>query len=80
MDAVSKEVGAGRTAIRISPVTPSSESSDTDPQTLFTYVVEGLAKYNLAYIHIVEGQTGGDRNYQQGDKPSFDYKALRARL
>ncbi|MBW9055042.1 alkene reductase [Rhizobium mesosinicum] len=76
VDAVSKEVGEGRTAIRISPVTPSNDSSDIDPQTIFTYVVEGLAKYNLAYIHVVEGQTGGDRNFQQGDKP-FDYKALR---
>ncbi|TCL74799.1 alkene reductase [Rhizobium sp. BK251] len=75
VDAVTKEVGAGRTAIRLSPVTPSNDSTDADPQSIFTYVVEGLAKYKLAFIHVVEGQTGGDRNFQQGDKP-FDYKAL----
>ena len=77
VDAVTKEIGAGRTAIRISPVTPANDASDTDPQTLFTYVVEGLAKYGLSYIHVVEGQTGGARDYQQGDKP-FDWDALHA--
>ncbi|MDI7860913.1 alkene reductase [Rhizobiaceae bacterium n13] len=75
--AIVKEIGAGRTAIRISPVTSSGESYDSNPQALFTHVVEGLAKFDLAYIHVVEGQTGGDRDYTQGDNPPFDYKALR---
>ena len=77
VDAVVKEIGAGRTAIRISPVTPSGESYDSNPQTTFAHIVEGLAKYDLAYLHVIEGQTGGDRDYKQGDNPSFDYKALR---
>ncbi|MBX5046310.1 alkene reductase [Rhizobium lentis] len=77
VNAVVKEIGAGRTAIRISPVTPSNDSYDSNPQTTFTYVVARLAKYDLAYIHVVEGQTGGDRDYKQGDNPSFDYEALR---
>jgi len=78
VETVTREIGARRTAIRISPVTPSGESYDSNPQALFTHVVEGLAKYDLAYIHVVEGQTGGERDYRQGDNPSFDYKALRA--
>jgi len=78
VEAVTREIGARRTAIRISPVTPSGESYDSNPQALFTHVIEGLAKYDLAYIHVVEGQTGGERDYRQGDNPSFDYKALRA--
>jgi N-ethylmaleimide reductase len=73
VDAVTKEVGAGRAAIRISPVTPSGDASDPAPQQLFTYVVEGLAKYGLAYIHVVEGQTGGKRDFLP-----FDYDALHA--
>ncbi|KQV64473.1 alkene reductase [Rhizobium sp. Root1220] len=76
VDAITAEIGARRTGIRISPVTPSNDASDPDAQSVFTYVANGLARYDLAYIHIVEGATGGDRNYQQGDKP-FDYKALR---
>jgi N-ethylmaleimide reductase len=75
--AVTKEIGSERTGIRISPVTPAGDSSDPKPQPLFTYVVEKLATYKLAYIHIIEGATGGPRDFQQGDKP-FDYAALRA--
>ena len=76
VDAITAEIGAGRTAIRISPVTPANDASDPEPQPLFTYVVEGLAKYGLAYIHVIEGATGGARDHQQGDKP-FDYAGLR---
>ena len=76
VDAITREIGEGRTGIRISPVTPANDSSDPDAQALFTHVVEGLAKFKLAYIHVVEGATGGPRDFQQGEKP-FDYKALR---
>lgn len=76
MQAVVDEIGAGRCAIRISPVTPANDASDPDPQPLFTHVVQQLARWPLAYVHVIEGQTGGARDYQQGDKP-FDYAALR---
>ncbi|MDO9414757.1 alkene reductase [Pararhizobium sp.] len=77
VDAITQEIGAGRTGIRISPVTPANDSTDTDPQPLFTYVVEKLAAYGLSYIHVIEGATGGPRDFKQGDTP-FDYAALRA--
>ncbi|MDX3926825.1 MAG: alkene reductase [Shinella sp.] len=77
IEAVTKEIGGGRTGIRISPVTPANDSSDPNPQPLFTYVIEGLARYGLSYIHVIEGATGGARDHQQGDRP-FDYAALRA--
>lgn len=77
VDVITKEIGARRTGIRISPVTPANDAADSNPQPVFTYVVEKLAKYDLAYVHVIEGATGGDRAFQQGDKP-FDYKALRA--
>lgn len=77
VDVIAAEIGAGRTAIRISPVTPANDAADPNPQPLFTYVVEGLARYGLAYIHVIEGATGGARDHQQGDKP-FDYAGLRA--
>ncbi|WP_271899428.1 alkene reductase [Candidatus Phyllobacterium onerii] len=75
--ATAKEIGAGRTGIRISPVTPACDAWDPEPQPLFTHVVERLAVHNLAYVHIIEGATEGSRDFQQGDKP-FDYAALRA--
>ena len=73
--AVTGAVGGGRTGIRLSPVTPANDAFDTDPQPLFDYVVRQLATMNLAYIHIIEGATGGPRALP--DRP-FDYAALKA--
>ncbi|UVK51502.1 alkene reductase [Mesorhizobium sp. AR02] len=77
VDAVTGAVGAGRTGIRLSPVTPANDTSDADPQPLFNHVVAGLGSRGLAYIHIVEGATGGARDFSQGDGP-FDYEELKA--
>jgi len=73
--AVTGAIGGSRTGIRLSPVTPSNDAYDPDPQPLFKYVVRQLAKLNLAYIHIIEGATGGPRELP--DRP-FDYAALKA--
>ncbi len=72
--AVTAAIGGGRTGIRLSPVTPANDAFDSDPQSLFEYVVRQLATLNLAYIHIIEGATGGARDL--ADRP-FDYDALR---
>lgn len=76
VDAVTAETGPGRTGIRLSPVTPSNDAFDPEPQPLFEYVVRGLARHDMSYIHIIEGATGGERDYQQGQQ-AFDYDALR---
>jgi N-ethylmaleimide reductase len=73
--AVAQEAGAERTGIRISPVTPSNDISDSNPQPLFNHIVEGLNALRLVYIHVVEGATGGPR-----DVAPFDYGALRKRF
>ena len=73
MRAIVGEIGGGRTAIRLSPVTPANDIVDADPQPLFEYVVRELAQLGLAYIHVIEGATGGPREI--ADRP-FDYKAL----
>ncbi|PRD42798.1 alkene reductase [Phyllobacterium phragmitis] len=77
VDAIASKIGAGRTGIRLSPVTPANDASDPDPQPLFDYVAYKLASYGLAYVHVIEGATGGPRDYSQGDKP-FDYAAFKA--
>ncbi|MCX8996550.1 alkene reductase [Rhizobiaceae bacterium BDR2-2] len=76
-EAVANEIGGGRTGIRLSPVTPANDASDPEPQPLFNRAVERLAPLGLAFIHVVEGQTGGARDYQQGENP-FDYVAFKA--
>lgn len=76
VEAVISEIGAHRTAIRISPVTPVNDAHDNDPQPLFDALIDELAAYDLAYIHIIEGATGASRNYQEAPYP-FDYHRLR---
>jgi N-ethylmaleimide reductase len=73
--AVTSEVGSERTGIRISPVTPSNDISDSNPQPLFDYIVDHLSALKLVYLHVVEGATGGPR-----DIAPFDYQSLRNRF
>lgn len=76
MQAVVAEVGAGRTGVGLSPVTPANDiGQDSDAQALFEHVVDRLAPLKLAFIHFVEGATGGAR-----DVAPFDYAALRTRF
>lgn len=76
MTAIADEIGAGRTGIRLSPVTPANDAKpDTDPQAMYELVVEKLAPLNLAFVHVVEGATGGPR-----DIAPFDFAALRSRF
>ncbi len=79
MRAVADEIGAGRTALRLSPITPANAApQDSDAQALYTYVAAQLAPLKLAFLEVVEGATGGPRDLsEQGVKP-FDYAAMRA--
>ncbi|MFM6922998.1 MAG: alkene reductase, partial [Polynucleobacter victoriensis] len=70
---VAKEIGAGRVGIRLSPVTPRNDLSDSNPQAVFGYLIEELSKRGIAFIHLIEGSTGGPR-----DVPGFDYAWARA--
>ena len=76
INAIVAEIGAGHTGLRLSPVTPVNfVKQDSDAQNLFNYFVEQLAPLKLAFIHIIEGATGGPR-----DVAPFDYAALRSRF
>ncbi|WP_051980613.1 alkene reductase [Burkholderia sp. 9120] len=68
-------IGADRLGVRLSPVSTAGDSRDSDPQALFNHVVEALNYFGLAYMHIVEGETGGAR-----DSFAFDYAALHDRF
>ena len=75
MTAVTEAIGAGRTGLRLSPVTPANGGGqDSDAQALYEHVVERVAALRLAYLHVIEGETGGAR-----DTVRFDYDALRLR-
>lgn len=73
--AVVKEIGAERTGVRISPVSPANGISISDPQPQYEYIAEQLNALGIVFLHVVEGATGGPR-----DVAPFDYDALRRRF
>lgn len=73
--AVVEEVGAERTGLRISPVSPANGVSSSAPQAQFDYLVDQLNALDIVYLHVVEGATGGPR-----DVAPFDFDALRQRF
>jgi N-ethylmaleimide reductase len=76
MQGVAAEMGAGRTGLRLSPVTPSNDAGpDSDPQALYEYALARLAPLRLAFVEIVEGQTAGARDFAP-----FDYAALASKF
>ena len=72
--AIVDEIGGGRTGIRLSPVTPANDIVDENPQRRFDYVACELGKLGLAFIHVIEGATGGPR--ELADRP-FSYDEMR---
>jgi N-ethylmaleimide reductase len=71
MDAVTNSVGGGRVGVRISPQNSQNDIDDSDPQALFNHVAKNLASKEIAYLHIIEGDTSGK------PVPKFDYVALK---
>lgn len=75
VEAVAHRIGGQRVGVRLSPVTPANDAHDSDPQPLFERAVERIAPFGLAYLHVIEGATGGPRDVQP-----FGYEALRLRF
>lgn len=71
--AVIKAVGENCVGVRISPVSTANDVHDSDAKTLFNHVVDVLDHLRPVYLHVIEGQTGGPRDFD----PSFDFIALR---
>jgi N-ethylmaleimide reductase len=81
LQAITSEVGGGRTGVRLSPITPSNDAGqDSDAQALYGRAVERFAPLGLAYLHVVEGATGGARDLEAQGVAPFDYVALRRRF
>lgn len=63
--------GADRVGVRISPLNPFNDISDSNPQDLFNHVARVLSPFGLAYLHVVEGGSHGLPT------PPFDFVELR---
>jgi N-ethylmaleimide reductase len=74
LDAVVAVAGADRVGIHISPTNVHHGISDSDPEKLFAVVTEGLNRYGLAYLNVVEGATDPTEK-----EVSFDWLRLRKR-
>jgi len=73
LDMVTGVWGADRVGVRISPLNPFNDISDSDPSALFGSLALKLGKLGLAYLHVVEGAIGSDEPL-----PPFDFAALKA--
>ncbi len=72
VDAMLKVFPKQRFGVRISPVSPANDALTSDPAEVFGSFVAELSKRGIAFLHVVEGATGGPR-----DVSPFDYGALR---
>jgi N-ethylmaleimide reductase len=72
VEAILREWDASQVGIRVAPVSPANDCADSDPQTTFGYLAEQLSRLNIGFLHVVEGATGGERDFLP-----FDYRALR---
>lgn len=74
--AITAEIGAGRTGIRLSPWSNANDVGiDSDTPALFGAVIDILNDAGLAFLHVIEGQTGGPRDF-----PAEGMAALRKRF
>jgi N-ethylmaleimide reductase len=62
-----------RVGIRLSPLTKFSDIGDSNPEPVYLSLIEQINPFGLAYIHVIEGDTGGDRHPAGG----FDLQQLR---
>ena len=77
LQAVGGAVGFERVGVRLSPLTTFGDSAalDSDPQALMEHLIARIAPLGLAYLHVIEGETGGTR--QPEGAPKLDWDALR---
>ncbi|HUJ36759.1 MAG TPA: alkene reductase [Hyphomicrobium sp.] len=73
VDAVTRVWGGSRVGIRLSPLTKFADIGDSNPEPVYLSLIEQINPFGLAYIHVIEGDTGGDRHPAGG----FDLQKLR---
>ncbi|MCB4321999.1 alkene reductase [Alcaligenes sp. 13f] len=67
-EAIVKIWGNERVGIRLSPVTPDAGNTPTDSNVMamYGYLIEQLNRFDLAYLHFVEGATATSRFIPEG--------------
>lgn len=82
VEAVSQEIGGGRTAIRLSPIIDHMGAMDSDPVSLGLYLVQRLneLKEPLAYLHITEPRFTREGLKEEEDAEDESEKMKKRRL
>ncbi len=65
--------GGDRVAVRLAPIGHAYNAWDSDPEPLFTHVVEQMNALGVGWLDLVEGDTGVSRKAE----PGFDLQKLR---
>ena len=58
---VSDAIGADRVGVRLSPFSHANGVEIDGAAELYAHAIERISPYGLAYLHMVEGETGGPR-------------------
>uniref|UniRef100_A0A1D1ZSV2 NADH:flavin oxidoreductase/NADH oxidase N-terminal domain-containing protein n=2 Tax=Auxenochlorella protothecoides TaxID=3075 RepID=A0A1D1ZSV2_AUXPR len=74
--AVVEEVGAERTGIRFSPFNEFLGMHDAHPFALYTYLLEELAAWDLAYVHMVTPIVKGNVDHPEGEGSLEPFRAV----
>lgn len=67
IEAVTSAWDGAHVGLRLSPFSPANDVDDANPQETFEYLVPKLNPFGLAYLHMVEGATGGSRDLNEGE-------------
>lgn len=69
--AVVAEIGAARTAIRLSPGNPYNDIDEPAPEATYSALVQAIEPLGLAYLHLVEG-AADDRELTESLRKQFN--------
>jgi len=76
IEAVTSVWGAERVGVRLSPSGVFNDMADSNPQALFTYVVNALNRFGLAYLHLVEPRASEDAVGQNADLTCAYFRSI----
>ncbi|MEM1291074.1 MAG: alkene reductase [Cyanobacteria bacterium P01_H01_bin.162] len=67
--------GSDRVGVRLSPSNTFNGMSDSDPKATFSYAVQALNEFNLAYVHLLE-PSEADLRYGGTPIPTREFRPL----
>jgi N-ethylmaleimide reductase len=66
---------SGRVGVRVTPGGTFNAMSDSDPERLHAYIAEGLNRFELAYLHVIEPRMSGSLVIKENQPPVATQRA-----